>query len=140
MICIVFNDDLPRDIETLDFTHVPLITNVKSIFIQSELEAELSTGSFKDFCENIILTSSATLENLEFLWDRDEPYFPALRGTVFPKMKKFEVLYNLSQEIDDEAVEEVGHTIMECFPSLEYLYCARLAKIARPGMLSRFPT
>lgn len=122
-----------------DYAEFPPITNLKSIIVQ--YPAQPASLWQRDLSANIISSSSRTLEDLEFDWMGGEKLldFPALGGTVFPKLAKLKVTRYFDP--DNGAVQRIGHAIVASFPNLEYLVinCDYLAIFSVAGQLPNFP-
>ncbi|XP_035712251.1 uncharacterized protein LOC118437389 [Folsomia candida] len=120
----------------VDFAIFPSINNLKSIIVQFPARHEFPWQM--KLSTNVIMSSSTTLEELEFDWMEDERSqdFPSLRGIVFPKLMNLMVKSNFNS-FRDNPVQRIGQAIVASFPNLKYLEinCDYL----EDGLLPNFP-
>lgn len=119
----------------LDLEKFPLIRNLKSIVVHFFIREDWQ----KDLCDKIILNSAPILEELKYEWYFHEDFSPCGGSTVFPKLKKLQLIAGLVQDPRPGNIqhEVVSQAITAVFPALKYLLinCNNLLDISKQEVL-----
>ncbi|XP_035715484.1 uncharacterized protein LOC118438820 isoform X2 [Folsomia candida] len=112
----------------------PPIRNLKSILVQIKITEQWQ----KDFCNEIILGSAPTLEELQLHCDQN---FPSFSATVFPRLKKLVINGGRTRAQLDPVIERIGQAVTEAFPALQCftINCEHLYEISKLELLQHFP-